>query len=427
MHIVYVTSELSEKNLPSKGGLASFVANISSIMKTKGHKVSVILVTTKEENRAYNIDVPVFNVFVPKEEWDEYDAVTKMLYPNSIEECDTNRKIIVDIRKSELVKKKIKEIDYVDKIDIVHFANLGGYSLVMDYSIPYVVRISGYGNICEEGAAKINGSIEFTDNPIRPKDVIEIRALKRAPFTISPSKLCAEIGKNGLGLNPKVIESPYYPYDEKNLEIYNSVLKGKDYILFYGKMTINKGIHIISEIADNFLENNPNMYIVMAGSDRYITIDGNTLLGSEYVYSKVEKHKERIIYLGQVSRENLQGIISKAKLVVLPSRMDNLPNTCIESMAQGQIVVGTEGASYEQLIVNKENGFLAERDNAESFLQAINLALELSEDEKIRVKKAAKNTIERLSPEKIYEQYISYYSFIIKDWENLILEKKTGI
>ena len=416
MHIVYVTSELGERNSPSKGGLASFVANISLIMKAKGHEVCVILVTTKEEEKIYDLNVPFINVFVPKVEWDEYDAITKLLYPNSLAESERNRKLMVDIRKAELVKQKIKEIDLSNKIDIVQFANLGGYSLVMDNTIPYVVRISGYANILEVGAEKIKGSIEFDNNPIRSKDVLEVRALKKAPYTISPSNLCAEIGEKGLGLNPKVIESPFFMSEAINFEVYNNVLKEKKYIFFYGKLNINKGVHVIADLAEEFLMNNRNMYIVMAGSDRYITIDGRKILGSDYVYSKAGKYKERIIYLGQISRENLQGVISKAKLVLLPSRIDNLPNTCIETMAQGQIVVGTDGASFEQLIINNINGFLGERDNAHSFLEKINLALSLSKDESEKMKKAAKHTIERLSPEKIYEDYISYYSFVKKEW-----------
>ena len=151
MHIVYVTSELCGMKSVSKGGLASFVSNISYIMKEKGHSVEIILVTTKEDDQCYDLPVPVVNVFVPKVEWDEYYYVTQRFCVENNNDSDSLRKFIVDIRKAELVKQKLLEIDSKSKIDIVHFSNLGGYSLLMDHSIPYVVRISGFGNIIEEG------------------------------------------------------------------------------------------------------------------------------------------------------------------------------------------------------------------------------------------------------------------------------------
>jgi glycosyltransferase involved in cell wall biosynthesis len=44
--------------------------------------------------------------------------------------------------------------------------------------------------------------------------------------------------------------------------------------------------------------------------------------------------------------------------VVLPSLVDNLPNACLEAMALGKPVIGTSGASFEELLTDGISGFL---------------------------------------------------------------------
>jgi glycosyltransferase involved in cell wall biosynthesis len=56
-------------------------------------------------------------------------------------------------------------------------------------------------------------------------------------------------------------------------------------------------------------------------------------------------------------------VIRQALAVVLPSRMDNLPNTCIEAMAEGKAVIGTRGTSFEQLIEDGVSGLLCDVDD----------------------------------------------------------------
>src|ERR1051326_7456438 len=47
--------------------------------------------------------------------------------------------------------------------------------------------------------------------------------------------------------------------------------------------------------------------------------------------------------------------------VVLPSLIDNLPNSCLEAMGLGRVVIGTKGTSFEELITDEANGFLIEQ------------------------------------------------------------------
>ena len=146
MHIVYVTNELATENNPS-GGLATFTANMARIFAEKGHQVEILLVTTKPENHVFSSNVKLHNVFIEKNDWNEYDYVAHLHYPDNEEQATANRREWIKVRKMELVRDKIAEINKIEKIDIIHLCNHGSFSMLFQNEIPYVIRISGFMNI----------------------------------------------------------------------------------------------------------------------------------------------------------------------------------------------------------------------------------------------------------------------------------------
>lgn len=416
MRIVYVTNELATSDNPS-AGLANFVSNMARIMDEHDHKVDILYVTTKQNALYLNSSINIENVFIPKSEWEELACVSELLFPGKLEKQKEYRKLLIRIRKAVLVKQKLIEMNKENRIDIVHFSNLLGFSLFMENEIPYVVRISGYDNIYEAGAEKPIAKLGFWDNPLRAMDVTEYRSLKKARFTISPSELCANIGKKELDINPVVIESPFYINKiEYDYSVYSEI-KDKKYVFFYGRLNRIKGIHVVAELAHGLLEAKPELFLVIAGNNNEILLDdGTKISGLDYVYNLAGKYRDRVIYLGHITKEKIYPVIENSEVIILPSRMDNLPNACIEAMALGKIVVASRGASYEQIIEDGVSGFLCEIDNANSFLLGINRALDLSDKEKKEMSDNAKRIIDRLSPDRIYQKYIDYYEYVIENW-----------
>lgn len=125
---------------------------------------------------------------------------------------------------------------------------------------------------------------------------------------------------------------------------------------------------------------------------------------------------DRVIYIGQIVREQLYPVIKNAECCLLPSRIENLSNACIEAMAMGKIVVATNGASYEQLIDDRVSGFLCERDNPASYLKAVDEVLAMSTEERNKIGLKAIEVTKRLEPQKIYEQYLAFYEKVIREW-----------
>ena len=51
-------------------------------------------------------------------------------------------------------------------------------------------------------------------------------------------------------------------------------------------------------------------------------------------------------------------MVAQAEAAVLPSRFDNLPNSVIECLSLGVPVIGTDGASIDELVTSGRDGEL---------------------------------------------------------------------
>jgi glycosyltransferase involved in cell wall biosynthesis len=203
-----------------------------------------------------------------------------------------------------------------------------------------------------------------------------------------------------------IIETPYLSNSASDNSLYEKFLKEKKYLLFFGTLGVLKGGATIANCIFDLLDQTPNLYFVFAGKD--VGYRGKPMM--EYIKMKAQNHHNRIIHFDKMPHEKLYPIITHAVAVVLPSRIDNLPNTCIEAMALGKIVIGTYGTSFEQLIQDGENGFLCAIDNSEDLLRTIKKVFQLTDSQKENISRKAKERIALLKPEKIVNQLITLYA-----------------
>ncbi len=417
MHLVIVTNELATADC-SSGGLASFTANLARIFWKNGHKVTILLVTTKENEITFDEGINLRNVYVEKAMWNKIAHMAENISFVTGEDKDIIRRILLCLYKSELVNATVKEMHRKEQVDMIHVCNLDQLALGLDGSIPYVVRLSSYMWMCNKADLPEPGDEYYDEAAFTFRDKLDISLLKKSKYIISPSNLLAEIGKQKMGINPVVIESPFVldrnTWDDS---IYRLLAKGKRYIIHHGRGSYLKGTHIVAQIAKKILENHPDMYLLLAGVDEEMQNDkGQMVMANELVREYAGRYADRVIYVGGPVREQLYPLIDNAELCILPSRIENLSNACIEAMAMGKVVVATNGASYEQLIDDRVSGFLCERDNPESFLQAVEEALSMNEEEKQKMIEKASMRIQQLSPEIIYEKYFDFYKQVMQEW-----------
>jgi glycosyltransferase involved in cell wall biosynthesis len=66
----------------------------------------------------------------------------------------------------------------------------------------------------------------------------------------------------------------------------------------------------------------------------------------------------QVVITGAIKRSELAAVLGRADAAVLPSHVDNLPNTVIESLSSGIPVIGTNGASIDEIVEDGVTGHL---------------------------------------------------------------------
>jgi colanic acid/amylovoran biosynthesis glycosyltransferase len=81
--------------------------------------------------------------------------------------------------------------------------------------------------------------------------------------------------------------------------------------------------------------------------------------------------EKRVSLLGQVPREQMGSLYSRADLVVLTSRSEGLPLVLMEAMARGKIVLAPAITGIPELVVDTKNGFLFQPGSQGDFVARV--------------------------------------------------------
>lgn len=400
MHIVYLVHDFPVKGL-STGGAGNYVANMTRIMQTHGHTVSVIT-ESKEENVITWEGIKVY-----------YIRATKG-FKNTKKHMPTYKKLAKNLWRSICYNRKVAEIDRENKVDIVQSVNTYGISLFRLKRIPYIVRLSSYPSLWG-GAEREAFDFAISMASRRLDEELQLLATRNADAVISPSHLIGEVTQKRIHKNIEVIESPVLIPDKEALEFREDLLIPDKYFITYGALANRKSIHMLAEVIDEILEKYNDMKYVLVGRDRLIRHNGDYAMASVVLDENIKRNKDRFVFMGEISdRSRLFSIVSHASCCILPTRIDNLPNTVLEAMALGKIVISSDKTSVEQLITDGTNGFLTKVDDGKGLLEKIDFVMNLSEHEKKIIGQQAKKRTESLTSEDVYEKMIKIYEDILK-------------
>ncbi|NUM31880.1 MAG: glycosyltransferase family 4 protein [Bacteroidetes bacterium] len=398
MRIALATTEfLTEKTFD--GGLANYVFRVAESLITFGHIPVIFVASDKNEVLIFkNIEVVRIN---------EKQFTWWFWFLNVLTLFRLNPSLLFVLR-SYRIKSAILKYNKTRKIDIAQYTNSMSLGILLPSKIPCVIRISSYQKLLDE----VYGHKQTFR--LWQKQFLQDLMLKNSQFIFGPSKKIGDFISKKFNKNVEIIESPFLVdksvFDETILNEILTKTSQNPYLLYFGSLTVLKGVTDIAEILNDFFEKHNEYYFVFVG--KTIDVDGVSIL--EILKEKAGKYYDRIIWKNSLEHKFLYPIIEKADLVVLPSRIDNFPNTCIEAMAIGKIVIGTFETSFEQLIDNNISGILCKPANPQSLINTIDFALKLNNDDKQKMSQNAIDRIEKLKPEIVVKKLIDYYKTVIE-------------
>jgi glycosyltransferase involved in cell wall biosynthesis len=397
MRIAFVTGEYVTEEESYDGGLANYIQRVCLSLVALGHEPAVIVSSDRNETFVEN-GIRVHRVLVPWSAWRNWI------------DFFTFRRLTMTLELSFVgaaLRNRLKKVHLERPVSIVQYTHLGGLSLFALPGLPSVVRLSSYTPL---NRAK-GGYDGLRPCEIRQQERFERWALKRVDGIFGPSRIVSALVEKDIGRPVEVIESPFvldtHVTDDS---LYREHLDGKKYLLFFGTMSVLKGIVTLADVIPEVLARHPELHFVLIGKER----DGyGGMSMRDFVLSRAGACRDRVHIFGKMRHEKLYAILERALAVVLPSRFDNFPNTCLEAMAHRRVIVGTRGTSFEQLLHDGESGFLCESDSSASLGEAVEKAIRLSVAGRERMGEKAAERLLVLRPEIAVERLLSFYRDVI--------------
>lgn len=387
MRIMFVTPEFMEKGRPS-GGMPNYIYRTAKALQCFGHEVIIVAGGYKMSKKTDYDGIDLYKVCTYSQESksDFYNFLLSSLY----------REI--------KIQKMIHKICDSKKIDLIQYAGHSGNGIFHHVSVPAVMRMSSYFRFT------YSSYLSYSKRQVELFSLLERIAAKRMNCVYAPSKVLASALSKDIKRKVFVLETPYFNYEiETDDTAYKTLLGDKKYILYFGRIEPDKGVFLIADIAKQLLHKYKDYYLVYVGKDCIVKEESTIKLIKKQI-----GNEKRVIYRKELSHKELFPIIQNASVILMPSYRENISNACMESMDYEKIVIATEGASYEQLITDRENGFLMKIGDSKSLWEGIDRALNLSENEKKEMGIRAKKRIERLYPKVSIPKLINYYNFVIK-------------
>ena len=384
---------------PEYGGLARYFDNVARLLADDGHRIVVFVQSSKAGMiEDYYPGITVIRVFTDL-------STVNPLIPGSYMR-----------HWSQSIKLSI--VDYMThngQFDLIQYSNFMAYGFDR-LNLPTVVRLSSYRPLLR-AADKNDFDINESFRSIKIPDYMEDLSVLYADSVYGPSCMIADLVEKETGRSVDIIESPFYPKteycDDGVKDIYG------DYILTFGSLKILKGAKTIGDSIYKILDTCRDLKWVIIGEE-YTWKDefGSVISPKEYIISHAKEFKDRCIIIGKQEWEKLCPIIKGARFCVMPSRIDNLPNTCIEAMSLKKVVIGTIGASFDQLLNDGKSGFLIKRENPVELADCV-ISTWRMEDEKLEeIGEEAFLRTQKMCPHLIRKQLYEYYLKTIREFSD---------
>jgi glycosyltransferase involved in cell wall biosynthesis len=182
-------------------------------------------------------------------------------------------------------------------------------------------------------------------------------------------------------------------------------------VLYLGRLEVRKGTLELVAACDRLWRAGKHFELHLAGSDTtYYPRDCRV---GDWIRRRYRDWIEdgRLRIRGAMDHADLMGEIRSAAFTVVPSRWENWPNTCIEAMSLGKVVVGsTDGGQAEMIGEDGTCGFLYANGQEDGLDTALRRALELDPGERREMGESARRRIAGLcAPENVLPRRLEHF------------------
>lgn len=397
MRIVLITPEFVSEEYFS-GGLANYVHRFALALTELEHDTHVIVQSTRPAGSFQERGVSIHRVHVARR-----PRILNGISHHVLHRADEWLTFAFK------AWRKLEALHRSTPVDIVQLSNYRASGLfVTEFSdIPHVTRISAlHAAVREAGGRSGHPGVRLTER-------LEARQLRRSRSLFAPSHAVVSM----LGHRPRipavqVLRSPVF-VETVDLDdsLFRRHLEGRRYLLFVGRYQVHKGFGVLAEALPEVLANVPGLEAAFVGQDDRGP-GGESM--REALLRRCQKFESRVHFIGQTPHSQLYPMVAGARLVVLPSLTDNLPNTMLEAMTLGRPVLGTIGTSMDEVIEHEVSGFLVPPGDPAALAEGIRSAWNHPALEAIG--EEARSVARQFAPEVAVPAALRHLRSVISQW-----------
>jgi glycosyltransferase involved in cell wall biosynthesis len=181
-----------------------------------------------------------------------------------------------------------------------------------------------------------------------------------------------------------------------------------DRLLFGGLVYDRKNVLGLLEIARRLVETRPNLKLRVAGK----------IADPEY-YAEclefVEEHgmERNVDFLGQTTVETMMEELSRATMLLLPSKQETAPLVISEGLSAGKPVVASTAGGIASLVHDGETGYVADWRDNDRFTECIDRLLGDTQLRERMGKAAREEAIRRFSKDAVAAQTVKVYEEVL--------------
>jgi len=350
--IAFVTPEFLTEPQAS-GGIANYVAKMATALSTRGVDVEVFVPSAGSGTLEYH-GVRVERV--PTERSIVARALTRVVGwvvgPRS--------GFIINLMNARRLAAAVERRHGERPFDAIQSSNhnLSGAFLRRTKGRVHVVRLSTSRRLYDAPGGRRHAWMG------RMVELFDVRLMRRADVVYAPSTFLAEHFNRTYGLDVRVVRPP--------AELGGTPATADPaplptrYLVHFGSLGSRKGTDSVAAALTGVWEREPGLQMVWVGPIAQQALDAfRTAWGAR---------SEQVLVLGLLEKAKLYRVLQGAVASVLPSRIDNLPNTVIESLALGIPVIGSDGASIDELVEHGVSGWLVPIGDVDALAEAMVVA-----------------------------------------------------
>jgi teichuronic acid biosynthesis glycosyltransferase TuaC len=199
----------------------------------------------------------------------------------------------------------------------------------------------------EDEAAK-NATLVVTVSQYSACKIIQLYGVDEAKIRIIPNGVDTEKFKPA--------------FDSAEIRQKIGFAKGKQYVLFVGRLVPRKGLNYLVEAAEHVFEENKETVFVVVGEGPL----------KNYLVSAVKKDRllSNFVFLSVVSDSLLQDLYSCVDLFILPSIQEGQGMALLEAQAAALPVVAFNVSGVREAVRDKETGLLVKEVDSNALAEA---------------------------------------------------------